>query len=93
MTIATLRKMQRQVDAAAYAEIRKRAEKIMRDRPNIRCFCMAMGAAAFYDEHGPMSDQGCMLPLFDLANEFNMLGSPLRLDKRVDGSIAFTRDW
>jgi len=72
----------------AYAEIERRARKLMKDHPRLVTFCMCMGSATFYDKaceplYLDESDVKYLRPFYNFLDRFDdtlhITGMPLRL--------------
>jgi len=89
-----------QAHEIAVKDIERRARAIMRQHPRCKSFCMAMGAASFYDAQGePIGDWG-PLPYpeylrgfnraLDEYNLINVTGVPMKI-KGHDGVLE--KEW
>lgn len=79
---------------AAISLVESRARAILRSRPKLREFVMAMGAYTFYDADGPIHDPDSWAdPVYDLIAEWDeylkLSGTPMRFT--TDGPVI--RDW
>ncbi len=85
----------------AMKEVERLARKVMKERPNLKTFCMAMGGICFYDKDGPLRrmdnqpyTRTYLKPIESFVEEFDyalkLTGQGLRLDSHAGPVIT---DW
>jgi hypothetical protein len=85
--------------ALAFAELERRARRILETHRSLNGFVCCMGSAFFVGPHGPVDIDSLayLKPVRDLLdafdNELHLTGTPVRIDRDETGALIRTTDW